>query len=180
MFLKDTSYKRVLIWTIVASFPIYISPLMLVTGLNRKLGISDQVFVLSGGFLVEAVAELQLLPLLVLTAKISPPGLEASIYAVMMSIRNFGGAVSKANSALAVHFMGISATNFNGLAMYIFICGLFLLVPLAFYKLLPGDEEIEAIKRLNQGEEGLNLVDMDIEQSLTSSDSSKRGSGSTS
>lgn len=72
------------------------------SGKNRELGISDEVFVLSGGFLIEAVAELQLLPLLVFTALICPPGLEGSVYSIMMSIRNLGSAFGKASSAIAV------------------------------------------------------------------------------
>eukprot|EP01053_Blabericola_migrator_P004823 Blabericola_migrator_1__4822@NODE_2530_length_2641_cov_14_040404_g1582_i0_p3_GENE_NODE_2530_length_2641_cov_14_040404_g1582_i0NODE_2530_length_2641_cov_14_040404_g1582_i0_p3_ORF_typecomplete_len126_score18_19MFS_2/PF13347_6/0_0003TRI12/PF06609_13/0_00064MFS_1/PF07690_16/0_27_NODE_2530_length_2641_cov_14_040404_g1582_i011641541 len=100
--LKDVSYRQTLLYTILIAFPVYISPIILVSGRNRDLGISDEVFVLSGGFLIEAVAELQLIPLLVFTALICPPGLEASVYSIMMSIRNLGSALGKGSSAVAI------------------------------------------------------------------------------
>lgn len=156
--LHKTSYRRViscnnlsnsltqLLWmSILFSLPIYLcenkflrrvvahswttAPLLLISGLNLKMGISgkssipkwlrwsqDKVFVLSGGFLNEAVAEvkffthkhtlwpfqIQLLPLLVLTACICPPGLEGSAYSTMLAVRNLGSAVSKGSSAAAM------------------------------------------------------------------------------
>eukprot|EP00923_Selenidium_pygospionis_P045146 GHVN01077883.1.p1 GENE.GHVN01077883.1~~GHVN01077883.1.p1 ORF type:complete len:122 (-),score=1.29 GHVN01077883.1:16-381(-) len=65
----------------------------------------------------------------------------ASIYSAMMSIRNLGGAISKANSAIAARALGITATNFSRLPFYIFLCATFLLAPLCFLRLLPDDVE---------------------------------------
>nr|CEL74846.1 TPA: BT1 transmembrane domain-containing protein [Toxoplasma gondii VEG] len=129
---RQAGFRQTLFWTIIVAVPIYVSPVILVTGLNQKLGISNQAFVLSGGFLIEATAEIQLLPLLVLTASICPPGLEGSVYGMMMSIRNSGSMVSRGLSAFFTWAVGITATNFSHLTAYILLCGAWLLLPLFF------------------------------------------------
>ncbi|CDJ60272.1 hypothetical protein, conserved [Eimeria maxima] len=98
-FFKRTGFRKTLLATILVAVPIYLSPIILTTGFNRTLGISNKAFVLSGGFLIEATAEIQLLPLLVLTASICPPGLEGSVYAMMMSVRNTGAMASRGINA---------------------------------------------------------------------------------
>ncbi|KAL8430708.1 hypothetical protein Efla_007574 [Eimeria flavescens] len=53
-FFKSTGFRKTLLATILVAVPIYMSPIILTTGLNRMLGIGDKAFVLSGGFLIEA------------------------------------------------------------------------------------------------------------------------------
>ncbi|KAL8271928.1 hypothetical protein Esti_004052 [Eimeria stiedai] len=55
-FFKNTGFRRTLLATILVAVPIYMSPIILTTGLNRMIGIGDKAFVLSGGFLIEAVS----------------------------------------------------------------------------------------------------------------------------
>ncbi|OII73096.1 BT1 family protein [Cryptosporidium ubiquitum] len=134
--LKRTPFREILLWTTLFSIPIYILPLVLVTGLNLNLGISNRMFALSGGFLIEAIAEIQLLPLLVMTTKLCPKGLEGSVYAVMMSIRSLGTGVSKVISAGLAYLLGITAFNFSNLGLLIWISSAFLLLPLLFLNLV--------------------------------------------
>ncbi|KAH8584255.1 folate biopterin transporter [Cryptosporidium sp. chipmunk genotype I] len=134
--LKKTPFREILLWTTLFSIPIYIIPLVLVTGLNLNMGISNRMFALSGGFLIEAIAEIQLLPLLVMTTKLCPKGLEGSVYAVMMSIRSLGTGVSKVISAGLAYSLGITAFNFSNLGLLIWISSAFLLLPLLFLNLV--------------------------------------------
>ncbi|QOY41083.1 Folate-biopterin transporter [Cryptosporidium parvum] len=142
--LKKTPFREILLWTTLFSIPIYILPLALVTGLNLNMGISNRMFALSGGFLIEAIAEIQLLPLLVMTAKFCPKGLEGSVYAVMMSIRSLGIGVSKVISAGLAYSLGITAFNFSNLGLLIWISSAFLLLPLFFLNLVVNEEEIQS------------------------------------
>ncbi|KAJ1613017.1 BT1-like protein [Cryptosporidium canis] len=134
--LKKTPFREILLWTTLLSIPIYILPLVLVTGLNLELGISNRMFALSGGFLIEAIAEIQLLPLLIMTTKLCPKGLEGSVYAVMMSIRSLGIGVSKVISSGLEYSLGITAFNFSNLGLLIWISSAFLLLPLLFLHLV--------------------------------------------
>ncbi|XP_026193684.1 uncharacterized protein LOC113147410 [Cyclospora cayetanensis] len=146
-FFKNSGFRKTLLATILVAVPIYVSPILLTTGANRTMGISNKAFVLSGGFLIEATAEIQLLPLLVLTASICPPGLEGSVYAVMMSVRNTGAMVSRGISALLTYTAGITSTNFTHLTGYIVLCGASLLIPLIFLEYVPDDAEVERVKQ---------------------------------
>ncbi|KAF7459375.1 putative folate/biopterin transporter [Cryptosporidium felis] len=134
--LKKIPFRKILLWTTLFSIPIYIIPFILVTRINLDLGISNRVFALSGGFLIEAIAEVQLLPLLVMTTKLCPKGLEGSVYAVMMSIRSLGTGVSKVFSAGLAYSLGITAYNFSNLGLLIWISASFLLLPLLFLNMV--------------------------------------------
>ncbi|XP_053991837.1 uncharacterized protein LOC128883473 [Hylaeus volcanicus] len=140
-----TSYRKILWTSILFSLPIYLSPILLVTGLNLRLGISNKLFVLSGGFLNEAVAEIQLLPLLVLTACICPSGLEGSAYSTMIAVRNLGSALSKCSSSLLMFALKIDGTHFDHLVAFICICGCFNLLPFFFLRQIPTDKELESV-----------------------------------
>ena len=64
--------------------------IILVTRANLKYGIRDEVFSLIDTLLVQTVAELNMLPILVLSCKICPPKIEGTMYALLMSTINLG------------------------------------------------------------------------------------------
>ncbi|CRG96213.1 folate transporter 2, putative [Plasmodium gallinaceum] len=146
VFLKNYSLKKTLIITTLISFPIYVSPIVLTEKINKFLGISNELFVLSGGFLIEAITEIQLLPLFILTANICQTGLEASVFATILSIKNLGSLTKKGTSSLLTYLMKIDSYNFDNLSIYILICGLFLLLSLCLVPLLPSEENIDKLK----------------------------------
>ncbi|KAH0472783.1 MAG: uncharacterized protein KVP18_002472 [Porospora cf. gigantea A] len=144
--LYKISYRTLLSTSIIVSLPLYLSPVLLVDHINRAWGIPDTVFVLSGGFLNEAVAELQLLPLLVIGAEICPPGLEGSVYAALISVRNLGMACAKLSSSIGAWYFHVTATDFTYLAEFIIVCGVFNLVPLPFTFLVPSQADLKTLK----------------------------------
>ncbi|VWU48638.1 folate transporter 2, putative [Hepatocystis sp. ex Piliocolobus tephrosceles] len=150
LYLKNFSLKKTLIITTLLSFPIYISPIILTEQINKFFNISNELFVLSGGFLIEAITEIQLLPLFILTANVCQPGLEASVFATILSIKNLGSLTKKGTSSLLTYMMAIDSYNFDHLSLYIFICGLFLLSSLLCVPFLPSEENIENFKDKKQ------------------------------
>ncbi|CAD2103915.1 hypothetical protein YYG_01777 [Plasmodium vinckei petteri] len=146
VFLKNSSLRNTLIFTTLVSFPIYISPIILTEKINKYFGISNELFVLSGGFLIEAITEIQLLPLFILTANICQEGLEASVFATILSVKNLGSLTKKGTSSLLTYLMKIDTYNFDNLSMYILTCGLFLLLSLSLIPLLPSEDQIESLK----------------------------------
>lgn len=116
--------------------------LLIVNRLNVRAGIPDKVAYMLGNNVAAAVAgQLDLMPAVVLTSKLCPPGMEATVYAILAGFQNFGGSVSAAvGSALTTEF-GVEAdlaTNectFNGLSALIMLCHILLpllVVPLTF------------------------------------------------
>ncbi|EKX72903.1 BT1 folate/biopterin transporter family protein [Theileria equi strain WA] len=135
--------RKILLWSTLIALPFYMSPALLTSGMNKSLGIPDKVLILCGGFLLEAIGELQILPILTYTSKIAPKGLEASVFAALMTVKSLGLAVSKIFTALLVYFMGITATDFSNLTNFILICGILSYSAIFVLKYIPSDDEME-------------------------------------
>eukprot|EP00916_Digyalum_oweni_P013730 GHVL01022531.1.p1 GENE.GHVL01022531.1~~GHVL01022531.1.p1 ORF type:complete len:222 (-),score=20.12 GHVL01022531.1:269-934(-) len=158
LYLKEHNYRGILVWSTVVSSILYLSPYILVRHWNIALGIPNQYFVISGFFLMEAVAELQLIPLLVIASRLNPEGLEGTVFASLMAIRNVGGGVSRILSAISYTFLGINALNFDNLGNYILFCGACNFLVLPFINLCPTEKEAD------EGKEMLNrLVSADTD-----------------
>jgi len=92
-FLQNVEIKKLLRTVGLIAFPLSLTPLILITGLNASLGIPSELFVLGDDAILTVLAELAFLPLLVLATKICPPGVEGTLFATLMSIFNLGGVV---------------------------------------------------------------------------------------
>lgn len=72
-----------------------LSQLILVTRLNTQIGLSDELFVLGDSVVLRAIGRVAFMPVLVLAARVCPEGVEATLFALLMSVLNFGGYVSQ-------------------------------------------------------------------------------------
>ena len=77
------------------------------------------------------------MPLLVLAASLCPPGVEGTLFALLMSVFNFSGILGTELGALLTEFLGVSAeggsngpTDFTNLGLLVTICNLSSLLPL--------------------------------------------------
>jgi hypothetical protein len=116
--------------------------LLLVTHANRALGIDDRWFSLGDSLILTVMGQIAFMPVLVLSARLCPPGVEASMFALLMSIVNFSGLLSQELGALLTHWLGVTETNFNNLWLLVLIANLSTLLPLPFINWLPtGDPQ---------------------------------------
>ena len=76
--------------------------------------------------------ELAFLPTLVLAARICPPGVEAVLFATLMSIFNGASAVGTEIGAALTKYLGVTGSNFDNLGLLTIICNLSSLYPLVF------------------------------------------------
>jgi hypothetical protein len=82
---------------------------------------------------MSVLGEVGFLPLLVLAAKICPPGIEGALFAALMSIFNAGGLVSQeAGALLTDKVFGVSETDFSNLGPLVVTCAASSLLPLVF------------------------------------------------
>ena len=109
-----------------------------------------QVFVLGDDVIVSTVYEVAMMPVLVLAAQLCPEGVEATLFASLMSVMNAASAVGDALGAGLTAALGVTADNFSNLIWLVLICNLLALLPLAFVHLLPA----EALVQGEDGEEG--------------------------
>eukprot|EP00249_Psilotum_nudum_P014076 c24652_g1_i1 orf=228-1754(+) len=131
------TFRMIFFWTQVASCGIGLLDIILVTRTNLKLKIPDHAFVLGGTALADIAGKLQLMPMLVLCARLCPPGIEGTIFAFLMSVSNFGVTCGSSFGALLIKLLNIQREDYSKLWLAVLIQCLMRLVPLIFLFLLP-------------------------------------------
>ncbi|MBA0564786.1 hypothetical protein Golob_009696 [Gossypium lobatum] len=105
--------------------------------LFSQFGIPDSVFVVIGEAVTQMIGRLKWMPLLVLTAKLCPSGIEGTFFALLMSIDNFGLLSSSWGGGLLLHTLNVTRTKFGNLWLAILIRNIFRLSPLGVLFLIP-------------------------------------------
>jgi folate/biopterin transporter len=136
-FLKTIPFRQIFLWTTIFSSLLGLTTLLLVTHTNRTLGIDDRWFALGDSLVLTVMGQLTFMPVLVLAARLCPPGIEATLFALLMSVLNLSGLVSKEGGALLTHLLGVTDRNFDNLWLLVLITNVGGVLPLLFIKLLP-------------------------------------------
>jgi folate/biopterin transporter len=139
-FLKTIPFRQIFAWTTILSSLLGLTTLLLVTHTNRDLGIDDHWFALGDSLILTVMGQLTFMPVLVLAARLCPPGIEATLFATLMSVLNLSGLVSKEAGALLTHFLGVTDTNFDKLWLLVLITNLGSMLPLIFINWLPNED----------------------------------------
>lgn len=143
-YLKQVSFRNILGWSTVISAALGFTTLILVTHANRSLGIDDRWFSLGDNLILTVTGQLALMPILVLSARLCPKGVEATMFALLMSSWNLAGLLSHELGALLTQWLGVTETNFDQLWLLVTITNLSTLLPLIFLKWLPaGDPQAD-------------------------------------
>lgn len=156
-FLKAVPFRIIFAWSTVLSALLGMTTLLLVTHANRTLGIDDYWFSLGDSLVLTVMGEIAFMPVLVLSARICPPGVEATLFALLMSVMNLAGLVSHELGAVLTHWLGITETQFENLWLLIMVTNLTTLLPLPLLFLLPSaaaalalDQETETASPASQ------------------------------
>jgi folate/biopterin transporter len=136
-FFKNVSFRRIFLWSTLASTALGMTTLLLVTHTNRALGIDDRWFSLGDSLILTVAGQITFMPVLVLSARLCPPGVEATLFALLMSVYNLAGAVSSEFGALLTHWLGVDETHFDRLWLLVTIANLSTLLPLPLVGWLP-------------------------------------------
>ena len=156
--------------------------LALVTGASRAAGIPDAAFLLADTAVLAALGQAAFLPVLVLAARVCPPGVEATLFAALMSVLNAGSAVGSAGGGALTAVLGVGVKGggaaaaaagvlattpfgpeWNNLPLLVSLCAAGSLAPLALLSLVP-----EGVSGGDEGDEGGGKV-------ITPPDAGKRG-----
>lgn len=149
-FLKSVPFRRILGWSILISSLLGMTTLLLVTHTNRAIGIGDRWFSLGDSLILTVMGQIAFMPVLVLSARLCPAGIEATLFALLMSIWNLSGLLSQELGALLTQWLGVTENNFDRLWLLVTITNLSTLLPLPLIHWLPeGDPQAE--------EEGKNI-----------------------
>ncbi len=142
-YLKTIPFRVVLGWSTIIAATLGMTTLLLVTHANRALGIDDHWFSLGDSLILTVVGQITWMPVLVLSARLCPKGVEATLFALLMSIWNLSGLLSHEFGALLTAWLGVTETNFDRLWLLVIITNLSTLIPLPFLGWLPAGDPQE-------------------------------------
>ena len=143
-YLKTIPFRQILGWCTVIAAVLGMTTLLLVTHTNRALGIDDHWFSLGDSLILTVVGQITWMPVLVLSARLCPKGVEATLFALLMSIWNLSGLLSHEFGALLTSWLGVTENNFDQLWLLVVITNLSTLLPLPFLGWLPATDPKEA------------------------------------
>jgi folate/biopterin transporter len=136
-FFKTVPFRVIFGWTTVISTILGMTMLLLVTHANRSIGIDDRWFSLGDSLVLTVMGQIAYMPVLVLAARLCPPGVEATLFALLMSVTNLAALLSYEFGAVMMHWLGITETNFDRLWLLVIITNLSTLLPLPLLGWLP-------------------------------------------
>lgn len=99
-------------------------------------------FTFGDDLILTVLGQLSFMPLLVLAAALCPPGVEGTLFALLMSVFNGAGIIGTELGALLTEALGVSAepgggpTDFTNLGLLVTLCNLSSLLPLLALGLL--------------------------------------------
>jgi folate/biopterin transporter len=137
-FFKTVPFRTIFGWTTVTSAVLGMTMLLLVTHANRAIGIDDRWFSLGDSLILTVMGQIAYMPVLVLAARLCPPGVEATLFALLMSVTNLAGLLSYEFGAVLMHWLGVTESNFDRLWLLVVITNLSTLLPLPLLGWLPG------------------------------------------
>lgn len=166
-YLKTVPFRQILGWSTVIAAALGMTTLLLVTHANRALGIDDHWFSLGDSLILTVVGQITWMPVLVLSARLCPKGVEATLFALLMSIWNLSGLLSHELGALLTSWLGVTENNFDQLWLLVTITNLSTLLPLPFLGWLPsGDPQEEAVNEFAPAEAPLHSSGALIEPNI--------------
>ncbi|XP_023729580.1 probable folate-biopterin transporter 4 [Lactuca sativa] len=138
-FLKKIKLRKLLTLSHVILSLTTLLDIALVSRLNVGFDISDKAMVLFGSALSDAIHQFKVMPFLILSGYLCPPGIEGTLFALFMSISNFGSTISSFFGAGLASVLNISSGSFHNLSFGIGIQVICTYIPIVFLFLIPKD-----------------------------------------
>ncbi|CAI0376619.1 unnamed protein product [Linum tenue] len=141
---------------------------------NLWLGIPDSLFVMAEECVSRVVSRVRWTPMIVLSTRLCPSGIEGTFFALLMCIDSLGSLSSKWGGGLMLHWFGVTRTEFGNLWAVVLLRNGLRLGTLGLVFLVPnrglGDELVpdgvlgvvsDGCRELGDGDGGVLLVGME-------------------
>ncbi len=125
-----------LCWVVVASTLLYLPNIGLFYGLHDWLGVSARTLAFIDTTISAPLAQLTMVPMLILIAKTAPRGAEATMFAIMASLMNLALSASQLFTRYLNDLFAVSQQDYSNLGLLMISVGLLGLVPLLALPLL--------------------------------------------
>lgn len=143
--LKNHPFHDILFWAQLLFGASGLLDLVLVLRINLKIGVPDYFFVVMDAAISHIIGRLKWMPLLVLSSKLCPPGIEGTFFALIMAIDHVGMLTSTWAGGLLLHVLRVTRTQFDNLWMAILIRSFLRLVPIGLLFLIPRSDPNSSI-----------------------------------
>ena len=133
LFKKPIATKPVsftLFWVTIAGAVLYLPSIGLFYGVHEWLGVSARAFAVIDTTISAPLAQLAMVPMLILIARSAQPGAEATTFAVMASLMNLALSASQLFTGYLNEAFAVSQTNYANLGRLMIVVGLCGLLPL--------------------------------------------------
>jgi BT1 family len=145
---RKTIVKRsvsfTLFWVMIAGAILYLPSIGLFYGLHEWLGISARTFAVIDTTISAPLAQLAMVPMLILIARSAPPGAEATMFAIMASLMNLALSASQLFTEYLNVAFAVTQADYSGLGRLMITVGVLGLVPLLAMPLLRREERRSA------------------------------------
>jgi folate/biopterin transporter len=140
-YLRQVPLRQIFGWATIVASLLGLTSLILVNHWNRPLGISDRWFSLGDSLIMTVAGRIAFMPVLILAARLCPKGIEATLFALLMSAINISALVSYQLGAGLTYLLGITEQNFTNLWLLVLITNLSSLLPLPLLNWLPAESD---------------------------------------
>lgn len=134
---KHMKLRRVLMIAHFGLAAINVVDIALVSRSNVRFGIPDKYMVLGGSAMGDAINQFKMMPFLILSGQLCPPGIEGTLFALFMSINNLGNTVGSFFGAALASILDISSGSYHNLAYGLTVQLVCTLLPVGFLFLIP-------------------------------------------
>ncbi len=135
-YLRGYQYRTIFTWVQIVLVFTNLLDFLFVTRANTAIGIPDKVFILGDSTIGPVVKRLYLMPMFVLSSKVCPDGSEATLYAIMMSLSNYGYDVGTVFGTVLLSIFHVSNDNWSGFKWVLLIKSILRIVPIILIKYL--------------------------------------------
>jgi hypothetical protein len=112
---------------------------------NLVLGVPDAVFVILEESVSRVVSRVRLMPMMVLSTKLCPPGAEGTFFALLMCIDSIGMLAAKTNGAIVLRTLHVTRTDFSNLWLAVLLRNLLRLSALGAIFLVPTADQTDVL-----------------------------------
>jgi hypothetical protein len=131
-----------LLWVVIAGTILYLPSIGLFYGANEWLGISARTFAFIDTTISAPLAQLAMVPMLVLIAKTAPAGAEATMFAIMASLMNLALSASELFTRYLNVLFNVTQQDYSNLGKLMITVGVISLLPLLALPLLRRAERL--------------------------------------
>lgn len=112
---------------------------------NLAFRIPDSFFAVLEESVLRSIQQIRWIPMMVLSTKLCPPGIEGTFFALLMCIDSLGTLFSKWGGGFLIHQLHVTRTNFTNLWLAVLIRNCLRFVTLALIFLVPNVNQSDAV-----------------------------------